>query len=716
MAGSAQATVSDSQGRFLFAGLPDGQGTVSVRAAGFAPVERKWDAAGRESLTIEVVLQPAGIADQMTVTATRTEASVSQTAVSVTVLSARELSTTAALTIDDALRQAPGFSLFRRSGSRTANPTSQGVSLRSVGASGASRALVLSDGIPLNDPFGGWVYWGRVPRESISQVEIARGGASHLYGTDALGGVINFIPRRETASIFSLDASYGNQQSPNGSLFTAITGSKWGAQIAAQAFNTDGYILVDPDERGRVDSRAGVQYSTAELTLERRLAGSGRLFVRSSIFGESRENGTPLQTNRTHIRHLAFGGDWQSARMGSALFRVYGGPQVFDQDFSAIALDRNSETLTRSQRAPAQQTGMTAQWSRAAGSAQTVVLGMDAREVRGSTNELVFVGGNLSSAIGAGGRERTVGFFAEDIIRITPRFLATVAARIDRWRHYDALSTTTPLAQPGPASVTQFPERTETAFSPRLSLLYRVSENVSITASGYRAFRAPSLNELYRSFRVGAVLTLANDRLLAERLTGGEVGGGFSSFSRRINVNGTFFWSEITRPVANVTLQVTPALITRQRQNLGRTRSRGVDISAAARINDLFTISGGYQFADAAVLSFPANVLLEGLRLPQAPRHQLTFQAHYYDRSKVMIGVQGRFIGEQFDDDQNLLSLERYFTLDAIASKPVGRGVELYAAFENLLNDTYSIGRTPVRTTGPPLLARFGFRLNIGSR
>src|SRR5260370_18656107 len=90
------------------------------------------------------------------------------------------------MTLDDLLRQVPGFSLFRRSTSRVANPTTQGVSLRGLGASGPSRALVLEDGIPVVDPFGGWVYWDRIPRAELSSDEVFRGGSSSLYGSNAL--------------------------------------------------------------------------------------------------------------------------------------------------------------------------------------------------------------------------------------------------------------------------------------------------------------------------------------------------------------------------------------------------------------------------------------------------------------------------------------------------------------------------------------------------
>jgi outer membrane receptor protein involved in Fe transport len=212
------------------------------------------------------------------------------------------------------------------------------------------------------------------------------------------------------------------------------------------------------------------------------------------------------------------------------------------------------------------------------------------------------------------------------------------------------------------------------------------------------------------------VLTLANDKLRAERLTGGEAGASFAAFEKKLNVRGTFFWSEIIRPVANVTLTVTPALITRQRQNLGRTRSRGVEVEAEARISNTVNISGGYQFLDARVLKFPANTSLEGLVIPQVPRHLLTFQARYSNPRRLTVSFQGRAGGSQFDDDQNQFRLDRYFTLDAFASRALGHGVEVFGALENLTGQRYDIGRTPLRTIGPPLLGRVGVRFTIGGR
>jgi outer membrane receptor protein involved in Fe transport len=729
---AAQVSLSDAasliarvetgaDGRFVFddVGVPEGRLTVS--ATGFATVERSWIAKGSQPASLEILLEPAPITEQVIVTATRAEGRLDETAASVSLLSTAQLSTTAALRLDDALRQVAGFGLFRRSGSRTANPTSQGVSLRGVGASGASRALVFWDGIPLNDPFGGWVYWGRVPRQAVSRVEVLRGGASHLYGSGALGGVVNLVARTPLASAsppsLALEVSYGNQQTPDASLFAALSNGRWAATLGTAISSTEGYILVDGRERGRADTPAGSRYSTVELTLERMLGvASGRLFARGSVFGESRTNGTPLQTNRTHLRQFGAGGDFRTRRFGSFSLRAYGGTQVFDQNFSAVASDRNSETLTRVQRVPSQFLGLAAQWSRAFGASHTLVAGLETREVRGASDELVFTRSRPSSLVGAGGRERTVGIFIEDIFRITPRLFLTTGARLDRWRELAALATTLPLDRIEPSTARAFPDRTETAFSPQLSVLYRPFEKMSLAASLGRAFRQPTLNELYRSFRIGDILTLANENLRAERLTGGEAAASFYLLDGRLITRATAFWTEIARPVANVTLSAAPGLITRQRQNLGRTRSRGLELETEARLGERFVVTGGYLFADATVLRFPANTALEGLDLPQVARHQFTFQVRYDNPSRLSFGVQGRAGGNQFDDDQNRFPLGGYFTLDALASRRLGRGLELFAAAENLLNQRYTTGRTPVTTLGPPLLLRLGLRFRLGPR
>lgn len=730
-------SITDTLGNFRFSNALPVPGTITVKAAGFATFVRELTSSEADLTHLKIVLTPATLTSQITVTATRTPERLSDSAADVIVLNSQELASMGAATLDEALRTVPGFKLFRRSSSLTANPTSQGVSLRGIGATAASRALVLADGIPINDPYGGWVYWDRVPRTAVRSVEVARGGVSDLYGSDAMGGVVNILTRRPVSTSLDLESSYGNENTPDLSLDASLRAGNWGLGFAGEAFHTDGWILVPGSQRGPIDSKAGVDYRSGILTLDRLINDQARAFATASILGEFRQNGQIDLTNASHLRELAAGADWQSNALGAMAVRAWGGPQLLDQNFFAVGPNRARENLTRVQRVPAQQLGGSIQWTRPVGTRQTLVAGVEATAVRGSSDELVFTPspapvsfvdlGQLASAADETGCQHTVGVYGEDIIRIGSEWILTLGARFDHWRNYDALSTTQPLAAPGPGIVRLFPDRKEQAFSPRLSLLRKVSDNLSFSASAYRAFRAPTLDELYRPFRVGNVFTLANDNLMAERLAGAEAGANVTSFSNRLTVRGVFFWSDITRPIENVTLSVTPNLITRQRQNLGRTRSRGVDADATLNVTHSLAIDAGYEYADATVTSFSTNPALVGLWLPEIPHQQFTFEARYSNPSasnqfaRFNVSLQGRAIGLAYDDDQNQLPLNRFFSLDAFISRPVlttadGNRVELFAAAENVFGTPYQIARTPVPNVGPPALVRLGIRLSFGSK
>ncbi|HUI43091.1 MAG TPA: TonB-dependent receptor [Terriglobia bacterium] len=719
-------TRTDGEGNFSFelANRAARSGTVTVEAPGFGAATGAWSAPEPEAGRLDFTLRPASVSERVTVTATRTATRLDQTAADVSVLTSQDLASTSALKLDDALRQIPGFSLFRRSGSRTSNPTSQGVSLRGVGASGSSRALVLEDGIPLNDPFGGWVYWDRVPRPAVASVEVVEGGSSDLYGSDALGGVINVRTRPPDLSHLDLEFSYGNEKTPDLALDSSLALGRWALGISTEAFHTDGYVLVPSDIRGPIDDRAGVDYRSGAVTLERGLSGRGRVFVRGDYLGEVRQNGKVNEGNHTIIRQLAAGADWPSSRAGSFSMRAYAGTEGLDQNFYAVGAGRATETLTDDQRVPVQDLGFSAQWTRSAGSFQTLVAGFETSGVRGASNDFKFTGGSLepTSAVGAGGRQQTFAVFGEDIFRFGSKWVVTLGARLDDWLNYRALSVTQPLSKPGPATVTVFPDRSEQALSPRLSVLRRVSANWSLTGSVYRAFRAPSLNELYRSFRLGSVLTLANDELQAERLTGAEAGATWVSSGRGTTARATLFWADITRPIENVTLSTTPSLTTRQRQNLGRTRSRGISLDLAQTVTRTLSLNAGYQFTGATVVSFPVETALVGLRIPEVPRHEATLQVRYSNPgaanrwARFTLGVQGRAESAAYDDDLNTLRLTPYFTLDATASEPLAPGVELFAAGENLTGQRYEVALTPAANLGPPVLFRAGVRFNLGRR
>ena len=484
-----------------------------------APFTNRGVASRYATVHLDILLRPVSSGEQVTVSAARTGVRLSETPGSTILLSGSDVAATPALRVDDVLRQVPGFSLFRRSDSRTANASNQGVSLRGLGGTAASRALVLEDGLPLVDAFGGWVYWDRVPRSSLANVEVFRGRASNLYGSDALGGVVQFLTRQPERPAFTLETSYGNERTPDLSFWTGTRAGKWDLSLASEMFHTDGYIVVPTWQRGSVDRPANSEDATVDLTVGHQLGDKGRVFARGSFYTEFRNNGTLVQTNDTRMGEGAVGVDQQFGSSDSLTFRAYGQVQGYDQRFSSIAADRNSESLTNLQYVPEQVGGGAAQWTHFLGKHQTLIAGMDLMEVMGASDEQLFSSGTHTRNNASGGRQRILGWFGEDLVRIND-WTIILAGRFDDWNNFNASSICTPIAGTCTSPSAVYPSRSDFAFSPRLSVLRSLSRNVSLTGSMYRAFRAPTLNELYRSFRLANVLTLNNPNLNAERLTG----------------------------------------------------------------------------------------------------------------------------------------------------------------------------------------------------
>jgi outer membrane receptor protein involved in Fe transport len=706
---SEKTAISGADGAFSFSGVTDSSGIIQISASGFAATKENWTA---DSGSLTVVLRPAGPNESIVVSASRSAMRLSEVPGSAILLSAADIAANPALTLDDVLRQVPGFSLFRRSSSRTANPTTQGVSLRGLGASGPSRALVLEDGVPVVDPFGGWVYWDRIPRAELSTIEVFRGGSSSLYGSDALGGIVQFLTRVPSAPAASVDLSYGSENTPDLSAWGGTAISRWDMSAAVDMSRTDGFVLAPVSERGSVDTQANSRHGTVDADLGYKFSETGRAFLRGTFFDESRNNGTRVQKNSTGTGFGSAGvntgigeHDWLSAR-------IYGQAQGYDQTFSSIADDRNSERLTNIQHVPSQSMGGGVQWNHPLG-AQTLIAGIDQMEVIGASDERLFSGTPPQQfAVNiAGGRQRSTGLFAEDVFRIRNLWTIIAGVRWDHWRNFDGSTFRFPVP-PAPVTGEEFADRDESSFSPRLSIMRAVNSNVTLSISGYRAFRTPTLNELYRSFRQGTSLTNANPQLRAERLTGAEAAIRATGLTDRIETRATFFWNDIVAPVTNVTLSTTPTLITRQRQNLGRIRSLGVELDGRFRLTDAIDFSGGYQYTHATVVDSSPNLI--GNDLPEVPRHQFTWEARYWSPRRLLLSVQGRYSGAQFDDDINTLLLDHYYVMGLFAGRELHRGVTGYVGIENLFNRRYPVAIIPpITNLGPPILARVGIRYDF---
>jgi outer membrane receptor protein involved in Fe transport len=670
-----------ADGRFSLEGVTSRDATLRVRANGFAESTAAID---RSAGPVRVVLHPRPLSEAVTVTASRGASGV-DTAASASVVSSAELLASAAGAIDDALRNTPGFSLFRRSSSRVANPTTQGVTLRGVSGSGASRTLVVADGLALNDPFGSWVYWNRIPLAAVDRIEVVRGATGDLYGAEALGGVIQVLTLDADRPRLRAIVEGGSLDTVRTSAFGGRRFGHWLLGAGGELQRTDGAFVVPDDVRGRVDTPADSDYQSGYGSVGYARGGLRSTF-RAHVATEDRNNGTQQQVNDTQWRQ--FSGDANGSLAGGFwTARVAGGTQDYFQTFTAIAADRQSERLTNDQTIPGNFFSASGQWIRTWHRAD-VLAGVEGRRAEADINETRYslTGVPTFSAL-PGVNEHAISAFGRVRLALANDLSLVLGARGDRWDSSQSLGF----------------------FSPRASLTWRASEAVSLQVSASRAYRTPTLNELYRGFRVGNTVTNPNPLLEPERLT--SVEGGMLIGSSRASARVTAFHNVLNEAISNVTLSSTPALITRERQNTDEVGASGVELEGDIRPHPRVTLSLFGAFTSSHYNETPKQPAIEGNRVPQVPRYHIGTGV-IADLPKIAtVSAQARFVGDQFEDDLNTLTLEDYVVVDASATRQVSRTFHLFVGVENLFDVEYDVARTPIRSIGWPRTVRAGIRL-----
>ena len=727
-----QRTVTSVDGRFALPAAPTGAVELVVRAPGFVEVSRAIGATeARQNL--EVTLSPTVRAETITVTATRSDQRLGDTPASVTLIGREAIRRSAGVTADDVLRQVSTFSLFRRTSSLASHPTAQGVSLRGLGPSGVSRTLVLLDGVPFNDPFGGWVYWSRVPIESADRIEVVDSASSNLYGNYAMGGVINIVTAPPARRALEVRTQYGTRGTPKVDVQASDVWGNVGLLVNATVFETDGYAPVVEGERGRVDNKASVSFRNFRAHMTYAPSDRVRAFVGGSYFREERDNG---KASTIDGREEANDTSW-SAASGGLRAQLPGQNELqatlfvdverFRSNFLAVPAStppRNIGRMTLNQFVPTTSVGGLLQWARPIGRRQFLTAGTDWRWIEGESREDgldATTGTQVTLRRLSGGTQQMAGVFVQNVITPVPRLVLTLGARVDQWRNSNGHNneTSLPSGLPTAAHAPSLPDRADVAVSPRLAALYRVHDRVRVWGNIGAGFRAPTLNELYRQFRVGTVLTLANPQLGPERLRGGEIGLSVEPVSR-LFVKATWFDNRVTDPVSNVTITVAGNNVTQQRQNLGRTHIRGVQMDADYQVGDAWQVGGSYVFNRATVAAFTANPSLVGKVLPQVPTHRGAFRLSYVNPTWVTVSLSVQGVGSQFDDDQNMRVVPGYTTpglpafgvVDLSASRALGKRLEVFGGVQNLFDHEVYVGTLPT-TVGAPRFISVGVRVRL---
>jgi outer membrane receptor protein involved in Fe transport len=628
-------------------------------------------------------------------------------------------------TADDTLRDTADFSLFRRNDSMTANPTSQGVSLRGLGPSGASRSLVLLDGVPLNDPFGGWVPWSAVPADSIAGAEVVPGGGAVAWGNEALAGVIQLFSRENEAGTGYATVQFGDFETRSVDVGQAVALGSGVLELQGQAFATDGVVLIAPENRGPIDIDAASHHGSGLIRWRGALDRAVDAVITLRGFGEWRDNGTPYQQNqlREEFGSLALSGHPSPDEAWNVT--AYAQDQSASQTFSSINAARTSETPASDQfSVPSMALGLAISSSLKESTGGTTTVGGDVRDVRGETREdYLYAKGAYSDQRFAGGRQTFAGFFVEHSQPLGPDVHADAGVRLDRWEDSDGHLRNSVISTGALLVEDIYPNQTGNVLSPSAGATWQATKDLEFHVAGQRAFRQPTLNELYRPFQQGSTVTLANPGLSTEHADSGEIGATLKRGRARLSLVG--FASRFDNPVANVALVQGPGTfpgfgtlpaggVGQERLNLGRIDTYGGQLSARWEESDAFSLDLSVIGESPKVVSAAVQPNLVGKAVPEVPRWNAALGFTWHPARRIHFGARIRWMGSAYDDGQNLLPLAAATEVDCTLRIALWRRVEAFATTDNVENSMIETAHsaTGVYNVASPRLSEAGVRID----
>jgi len=619
--------------------------------------------------------------------------------------------------LDQLLKDVPGVQLFRRSDSRSGHPTSQGVTLRALGGNASSRALLVLDGVPQSDPFGGWVNWPAYDAESLSAIRVVRGGGSVANGPGALAGTIEMTSRADTGVAGEVGAASRSSLEARGRL--GITAGGGVLSLSGRGAFSNGFIPITSDTRGPADERAPYRQWSGRGRWVAPVGGSTELQASVSGFHDWRTRGTDFSADRTNgadtSLRMVGRGDWQWSALGYWQWRN------LRSSTAGLSAGRTRATRVLLQDSvPSHGLGGSVEVRPPMPSGIELRLGGDARRTTGEARELAnYVADQPTRRRRAGGETLTSGAFAELSTELGGAMLSG-GVRLDRWQVSDGHLFEQMISTGAVTRDERNPKRHGWLPTARAGVLAQIGDGFSLRSAVYLGWRMPTLNELFRPFRAGLDATGANPKLDPERLTGAEAGFEFSRGLVRLSVTG--FANRLRGAIANVTLGQGPGSFPgvgfvaaggtfRQRENVDAVRARGIEASAEWTRGP-WSLRAGASFTHARMDTSGAAAFLDGLRPAQTPKLAATLSGSWEKDGK---GVQLvlRRVGAQYEDDLNTRVLSGATTMDAFGSWPLRRKLQLVLRAENITNALViaGIGGDGAVERGTPRTLWIGLRL-----
>jgi len=605
-------------------------------------------------------------------------------------ISRRQIEQSPSHELDQLLKDVPGLELFRRSDARSGHPTSQGVTLRALGGNASSRALLVLDGVPQTDPFGGWVNWPAYDPQDLAGISVVRGGGSVANGPGALAGTIEMTSRSDAGVSGEIDAGSRDSFEARGRLGIDAGGGV--LSVSGRGERSDGFVPITASTRGPADEPAPYREWSSRARWVAPIAADTELQASLDGFHDWRTRGTEFSANRTDGADASLRvvgrGSWQWSALAYWQWRNLA------SSFASVNAGRTQASRVLLQDSvPSNGLGGSVEVRPPMSNGIELRLGADARRTSGATHELfTFVNGDPTRRRVAGGETVTSGAFAE-LTAPLGKVTLSGGARIDHWsitggHLFERTIATGQLLR----DETDAP-RAGWLPTARGGVLVPIGGGFSLRSAAYLGWRMPTLNELFRPFRAGADATAANPLLDPERLVGVETGGEYSRGPLHLSL--TAFANRLTDAIANVTLGEGPGVFPEvgfvgaggtfsQRQNVDAVKVRGLEASASWTQGP-WSLSAGASVTRARMEGSGAASFLDGLRPAQTPKFGGTLTLGWQKEGKGAQLVLRR-VGAQFDDDLNTDVLKPATTLDAYFAWPLTGRLQLVARGENITN------------------------------
>ncbi len=580
--------------------------------------------------------------------------------------------------IESVLADVAGFQQFRRSDSRASNPSNQGATLRALGGNASSRTLVLLDGVPVADPFFGYIPFSALVPDRLALVRVTRGGGSGAFGAGAVAGTIELASAtRDQMPHFGASAFYGSRDATELSASIAPDLGSGYVSLSGRWDRGDGFQTTPRDQR--VAATVPAAYDSWSTNL--------RAVAPIDATSEIQFRGTLFQDNRT----LRFAGaDSMSQGQDASIRYISRGRWQVDalaylqaRNFSNIVISSTSFRKSLDQRnTPSTGIGGKIELRPPVGADHVLRIGVDTRFATGDMFEDAYNAGIASNPLTArrhaGGDQITSGIFAEDDWTIG-NLVLTGGVRADRWSirngFYKAVSAAGTVTQDS-----SYANRSDWEFSGRAGALYHVSDAVALRGAAYSGFRLPTLNELYRPFVVFPITTQANAALKPEKLKGVEGGIDLNPASG-VQLSATLFYNRLDDAIANVAIDS----VTRQRQNVNAIVAKGVELTASAQLPADFSLLASYAYSHSKVDA--PGMAFDGFAPAQVPRHSASATLAWAPKAGPELSATLRYTAKQYEDDLQSDVLPDALTLDALARLPIGHGISLVARGENLFDE-----------------------------